>query len=121
MARSRGAVGGLASTAGTPVGSLTNAAATVGSAGGATLNSTVTSTTGVAGVSRGAVGGVNAAGQLTSNSRGVFSMNGLSLNPVATNNTQGSMITSIGKNVHLDNGTRMLMVTEASASARPNR
>jgi len=25
------------------------------------------------------------------------------------------------KNVHLDSGTRMLMVTEASASATPNR
>jgi hypothetical protein len=120
MARSRGAVGGLASTAGATAGSLINTATTVGSTGGATLDSAVTSTTGVAGASRGA-GGVNAAGQLTSDSRGVFSMNGLSLDSVATNNTQGSMITSTGKSVHLDNGTRMLMVTEASASATPNR
>jgi hypothetical protein len=110
MARSRGAVGGLTSTAGSAVPSVTNTAATVGG----------NSTTGVAGASRGAVGGLNAAGQLTSNSRGVFSMDGLNLNSLATNNTQGSMITSAGKNVHLDNGTRMLMVTQAAASATPN-
>ncbi len=85
------------------------------------MDSTVTSTTGVAGASRDAVGGVNAAGRLTSDSRGVFSMNGLSLDSVATKNTQGSMITSTGKSVHLDNGTRMLMVTEANATAPPNR
>jgi hypothetical protein len=35
---------------------------------------------------------------------------------VATNNTQGSVITSAGKNVHLDGGTRMLMVTQATAA-----
>jgi hypothetical protein len=110
MARSRGVVGGLTSTAGSAVPSVTNTAATVGE----------NSTTGVAGTSHGAVGGLNAAGQLTSNSRGVFSMDGLNLNFLATNNTQGSMITSGGKNVHLDNGTRMLMVTQAAASATPN-
>ena len=78
-------------------------------------------TTGVAGASRGAVGGLNAAGQLTSNSRGVFSLNGLSLNSAVANSTQGSLITSAGKNVHLDSGTRMLMVTQAAASTTPSR
>jgi hypothetical protein len=116
MARSRGAVGGLTSTAGSAVPSVTNTAAAVGGAGDAGLQST----SGVAGASRGAVGGLNTAGQLTSNSRGVFSMDGLNLNSLATNNTQGSMITSAGKNVHLDSGTRMLMVTQAAASATPN-
>lgn len=118
MARSRGAVGGLTSTAGSAAGSLTHTAATAGGAGNATLNSAVNST---AGVSRGAAGGLNAAGQLTSNSRGAFGLNGLSLNSAATNSTQGSVITSAGKNVHLDGGTRMLMVTQAGASATPTR
>jgi len=68
MARSRGAVGGLTSTAGSAVPSVTNTAAAVGGAGDAGLHST----SGVAGASRGAVGGLNTAGQLTSNSRGVL-------------------------------------------------
>jgi hypothetical protein len=120
MARSRGAVGGLNSTAGGAVGSATNTAATVGGAGDAALRSTANSTNGVAGASRNSVGGLNAAGQLTSNSSGVFSMNGLSLNSVATNGTQGSIVTSAGKNVHLDSGTRILMVTHTTASATPS-
>jgi hypothetical protein len=118
MAGGRGAAGGLTSTAGKAVGSVTN---TTAGAGDAALHSAVSSTTGVAGASRGAVGGLSAAGQLTSNSRGVFNMNGLTLNAAAANGTQGSVITSASKNVHLDSRTRMLMVTEATASATPNR
>lgn len=121
MAAGRGTLGGLTSTAGTATGSIRNTAATAANAGGAAVNSSVNSTTGIAGASRGAVGGLNAAGQLTSNSRGVFSMDGLNLSSAATSNAQGSMITSAGKNVHLDSGTRMLMVTQATASATPNR
>jgi hypothetical protein len=79
-------------------------------------NSTINSTAGLAGGSPAPIGGLNAAGQFTSNSRGVFGLNGLSLSSVATNNTQGSVITSAGKNVHLDGGTRMLMVTQATAA-----
>jgi hypothetical protein len=119
-ATGRGALTGVTSTAGSTVGTLTNTVATVGAAGTGAVNSTANSTTSVAGTSQGAVGGLNAAGQLTSNSRGVFGLNGLSLNSVASNNTQGSVITSAGKNVHLDSGARMLMVTQATASATPN-
>jgi hypothetical protein len=119
MAAGRGTVGGLTSTTGSAAGSIRNTAASVASAGDTAVNSSVHSTTGVASASRGAVGGLNATGQLTSNSRGVFSMDGLTLNSVATSNTQG-MITSAGKNVHLNSGTRMLMVTQATASATPN-
>src|SRR6266478_1984185 len=96
----RGALGGVTSTAGGAVGAVTNTAANVG---------------GVAGGSRGAVGGLNAAGQLTSNSQGVFGMNGLNLNAAASNATQGSVITSAGKNVYLGSGTRMLLVSQAQA------
>jgi len=119
MAAGRGTIGGLTSTAGSATGSIRNTVATVANTGGAAVNSGVNSTTGVV-ASQGAVGGLNTAGQLTSNSSGVFSMEGLNLNSVATNNTQSSVITSAGKNVHLDSGTRMLMVTRATASATPN-
>jgi hypothetical protein len=122
MAGGRSALGGVASTAGGAVGAVTNTGANVGGAAGGTLNSTVNSTANVAGsvngVSSGATGGLNTAGQLTSNSRGVFGFNGLNLNSAASNGTQGSIITSTGKNVHLDSGTRMLLVSQAEAGAQ---
>jgi hypothetical protein len=118
----RGALGGVASTAGGAVGAVTNTAANVGGAAGGALNSTVNSTANAAGslngVSSGATGGLNTAGQLTSNSRGVFGLNGLNLNSAAANGTQGSIITSAGKNVHLDSGTQMLLVSQAEAGGQ---
>jgi len=111
----RGALGGVTSTAGGAVGAVTNTAANVGGVAGGTVNSAANAGGSVAGASKGAVGGLNAAGQLTSNSQGVFGMNGLNLNAAASNATQGSLITSAGKNVHLDSGTRMLLVSQAQA------
>jgi hypothetical protein len=46
-------------------------------------------------------------------------MNGLNLNSAASGGMEDSVITSAGKNVHLDSGTRMLMVTQGSASVTP--
>src|SRR5216683_308394 len=111
----RGALGGVTSTAGGAVGAVTNTAANVGGVAGGTVNSAANAGGSIAGASKGAVGGLNAAGQLTSNSQGVFGMNGLNLNAAASNATQGSVITSAGKNVHLDSGTRMLLVSQAQA------
>ncbi len=111
----RGALGGVTSTAGGAVGAVTNTAANVGGVAGGTVNSAANAGGGIAGASRGAVGGLNAAGQLTSNSQGVFGMNGLNLSAAASNATQGSVITSAGKNVHLESGTRMLLVSQAQA------
>ena len=120
MGGSRGALGGVASTAGSSAGAAPNTGATAGGAGDAVLRSTTSTTTGVAGASRDAVGGLNAAGELTSNSRGVFSMNGLNLNSAGSGAIEDSVITSAGKNVRLDSGTRMLMVTQAGASVTPH-
>jgi hypothetical protein len=118
----RGAMGGVASTVG---GAASGAASTVPrttqDATGA-VNSTVSgaaTTTGRTGASAGA--GLNAAGQLTSTSRGVFGMNGLSLNGNAMNSAEGSVITSAGKNVRLDSGTRILLVAQAGTSASAQR
>jgi hypothetical protein len=87
----------------TPVGGTLN------TAGG--VDNTVNSTTGVAGNAAG-----NATGQLNANSRGVLGLNNLSLSAAAGATAQGSLITSTGKNVHLDSGTRLLLVAQASAS-----
>lgn len=113
----RGGLGGVTSAAGGAVGTVTNTAANVGGAAGGAVNSTANAAGNVAGASKGAVGGLNAAGQLTSNSQGVFGLNGLNLNAAASNATQGTVITSAGKNVHLDSGTRMLLVTQAQAGS----
>jgi hypothetical protein len=114
---SRGAVGGVASTAGAAAGGVANTAAGVGRTAGGTANAAG----GIAGSSNGAVGGLNSAGQLTSNSRGVFGLNGVNLVTDASNATQGSVITSTGKNVRLDGGTKLLLVSQAEASATSNK
>jgi hypothetical protein len=111
----RGALGGVTSTAGGTVGAVTNTAANVGGVAGGTVNSAANAGGSIAGASKGAVGGLNAAGQFTSNSQGVFGLNGLNLNAAGSNATQGSVITSAGKNVHLEGGTRMLLVSQAQA------
>jgi hypothetical protein len=129
----RGPGGGVASNVG---GAASGAASTVPrttqSAAG-TVNSTVNSTASAAagasgaagataqGASQGAVGGVNSSGHLATNSRGVFGLNGLSLNADTSNSTEGSVIASAGKSVQLDSGTRLLLVAQANTSASAQR
>src|SRR2546427_5138914 len=114
----RGAVGGVTSAAGGAVGTVTNTAANVGGVAGGAVNTAANAGGSVAGASKGAVGGLNAAGQLTSNSQGVFGLNGLNLSAAASNATQGSVITSAGKDVHLGSGPRMRLVLQAPAGAQ---
>jgi hypothetical protein len=109
-----GALSGVRSTAGAAAGAVTNTAGNAGGVAGGAVNSTVNA----AGATRGAVGGLNAAGQLTSNSQGVFGLEGLNLTSAASNSTQGSLITSTSKNVRLDSGTQLLLVSQAQASAQ---
>jgi hypothetical protein len=109
-----GGLGGVRSTAGAATGAVTNTAANAGGVASGAVNSTVNA----AGAARGAVGGLNAAGQLASNSQGVFGLEGLNLNAAASNSTQGSLITSTSKNVHLDSGTQLLLVSQAQASTQ---
>lgn len=61
--------------------------------------------------------GANSSGELAANVHGVFGLNGLRLIMAASNNTQVSVISSAGKNVHLDGGTRLLLVAQTLASA----
>jgi hypothetical protein len=84
---------------------------TTAAAGGAVDNA-VNSTAGVAG---NAAGVANATGQFNTNSRGVVGLNNLSLSAASGATSQGSVLTSPGKNVHLDSGTRLLLVAQASA------
>src|SRR5437879_5977221 len=114
----RGALGGVTSAAGGAAGAVTNTAANVGGAAGGAVNSAANACGSIAGASKGAVGGLSAAAPLTSNSQGVVGLNGLNLSAAVSNSTQGSVITSAGKNVHLDNGTRMLLVSQTQAGGQ---
>jgi hypothetical protein len=69
----------------------------------------------------GSAGGLNASGQLTPNSRGVFGLDGVQLAAGGSSGAQGSVITSSGKTVHLDSGTRLLLVVLANAGESPNK
>jgi hypothetical protein len=104
--QTRSTMGGAGSTAAGTVNGTTAAA-------GGVVDNTVNTTTGVASSTTGAV---NGAGQLTANSRGVVGLNNLSLNANAGAGAQGSVISSTGKNVHLDSGTRLLLVAQASSN-----
>ncbi len=60
----------------------------------------------------------NSAGPLPANTRGVYGLEGMRLS--ANGNGEGTVLTSTGKNVHLDGGTRLLLVVQPqSASAAP--
>jgi hypothetical protein len=116
-AMSGGALGGVTSTAGGAAGTVTNTAAGAGNMAGGAVNSTAHSAANTAAAGQGAMGGLNAAGQLTSGSRGVFGLQGVNLSSATTSAAQGSVITSAGKNVQLASGTQMLLVTQAAGSA----
>ena len=105
-----GAVGGAASSVGAAASPLSNAGGSAGAALGSTANT-------AAGASRAPVGGLDAAGQLMSNSEGVFNMQGLNITSSASNATEGSVITSTSRNVHLDSGTQFVLSAADNASA----
>jgi hypothetical protein len=91
-----GLLGGVTSTARSTTGAVANLG------GGATgaVTSAVGSTAGV---------GNGLSSSLNSTSSGVVGLKGLSLATDASNATQGSVITSTGKSVHLDGGTQMML------------
>jgi hypothetical protein len=93
-----------------------------GATGNPPINTGETSAgTSPAGIPGGAPGGtLNAAGKLTPNSRGVFGVQGGALKP-ATTNGAGSLIISTGKNLRLDGGTQLLLVTQESNAAENSK
>ena len=103
-----GLVGGAGSTVAGTAGAATGAAASVGRAAGS-VDSTASAATRATSSVAGQTGGLNAAGQLTSSSSGVFGLQGLSLASNLSNATQGSVISSTGKSVQLSSGTQMLL------------
>jgi hypothetical protein len=112
-----GAVGGVGATAGGAIGGVAGGAGRVGGvAGGATgsVGSTVGASSRTLAGGAGAVGGLNSQGMLSSGSQGVFGLQGVSLAQSASGT--GSVVTSAGRNVRLESGTRMLLSVEGAAS-----
>jgi len=62
-------------------------------------------------------------GQLPANSRGVYGLKDLKLMMSNTGTDQITVMTSTGKNVHLDGGTRLLLIGQAqtAAAAMPSK
>ena len=65
--------------------------------------------------SSGAIGGLNGSGMLYASSRGVFGLEGISLEPPTTSSAGSAVILANAKTVHLSRGTRMLLSVEATA------
>ena len=105
--RGGGLASGVASNASATTGTIMNTATSVPLNPGGTLNSVARSS--------GAVGGLTSTGRLASNSSGVFGLEGLSIESAASSGTQGSVIVSATKNVHLDSGTQLLLRTNGQA------
>ena len=108
--------GGLVGGAGSAVGAVGRTAGGVGSMAGGVgrdASGTLGATSSTAASAAGNVGGLDAAGRLTSTSSGVFGFQGLRLESAIQNATQASVITSAGRNVHLSNGTQMLLKVTA--------
>jgi hypothetical protein len=66
--------------------------------------------------SPGAVGGLNSNGQLAPNSSGVFGLPGISLSAGTAASQPSAIITSNGKDLHLESGTQLLLVTRPAAT-----
>lgn len=101
--------GGLVGGAGSSVNSAVGAAGSAGGNLGRTAGAATRATTNSAASATGNAGGLNAAGQLTSSSTGVIGLQGLNLNSELSNATQGSVVTSPTRNVHLASGTQLLL------------
>ncbi len=120
-----GIAGGATGTAGAATdraGSTVEGAARAGTRAGAEASRSSASAAGSAvaraGASAGATGGLGADGRFASGTRGAFGMDGIEIAGQASGSAQASVIRSESGNVRLGSGTRLLLVTEASASGR---
>jgi len=65
--------------------------------------------------------GSNGAAQLSAKSRGVYGLSDLKLMAASSGASQATIIVSSGKNVHLDGGTRLLLIVPEQATAAPTK
>jgi hypothetical protein len=92
-----GAVNGVGNTVSRTTGTAANTAGSAVGAASGTVNNTAGSL------------GATASSTLSATSQGVVGLPGYTLDAAAANATQGSVVTSSGKNVKLDSGTQMVL------------
>jgi hypothetical protein len=97
--------GGSPAAAGSPMGTSHTPTATPSNPGGA-ADATM---------------GPNGAAQLSAKSRGVYGLGDLKLMATSSGAIQTVVITSSGKNVHLDGGTRLLLVVPDQVPVAPSK
>ncbi len=107
--------GGRNRSGGGVVGAATGTVNNTVGAAGSTVGEVGNTTAGVAGQTGRTVGNAsaNATGKLSSTTTGVVGIPGVMLNSEASNATQGSLITSRGKDVKLESGTQMVLRVSA--------
>ncbi len=113
MESGNGAMGGAAQNAGrtnTVNPGMDGTRSNVPAATNGPVDGTTGATTGAAAASN------SQDGEWNSNSHGVVGLSHLTLSAAGGSNPQGSVISSTGKNVHLDSGTRLILVTQAPAA-----
>jgi hypothetical protein len=100
--------GGAATASGSPMGSSHTPTATPASRSnpGGAADSTM---------------GSNGAAQLSAKSRGVYGLSDLKLMAAPSSASPATIITSSGKNVRLDGGTRLLLVAPEQITAAPSK
>jgi hypothetical protein len=107
----RGMGSATSGVAGNATGTVNN---TAGAVGGVADNGINAAANTAGNVTAATSGGLDSAGQLAANSRGVFGINGLTVASDTAGAANESIFTSKSKSVHLDSGTRLLLVTRAS-------
>ena len=65
--------------------------------------------------------GSNGTGQLSAKSRGVYGLGDLKLMATSLDASAATILTSSGKNVHLDGGTRMLLIAREQVAMAPSK
>jgi hypothetical protein len=95
-------------------------------AGGSPMGSSHTptatpATTGYPGGAADSTMGPNGGAQLSAKSRGVYGLGDLKLMSASSGAGQTIVITSSGKNVHLDGGTRLLLVVPDQVAVAPSK
>jgi hypothetical protein len=119
-----GVYGGTAGSGGDPLserGGAAGGGSPIGGGGRPGNPSSGTANYPSGGSADGSATGANGSGQLPADSRGVYGMKDLKLMEHKSEAGQTTIITSDGKNVRLDSGTRLLLVAQAETGSAPGK
>ena len=109
-------IGGVAPNVGSAPGATINSATgSVNNAARNTIDAAGRPVNEAAGVANNGIGGVYTNGQIALNSHGVFGINSIALKSPEAGSKDNARITSEGKSVRLEEGTRLLLMSRAQS------